>query len=69
MPAHVDALGDAVAVAAMRRGDPVACVEMRAHAGRDGLLAGVEMQEAAIFPASTSSCSFSSKQRIIRILR
>ena len=46
MPSHVDALGDAVAVAAVRRGDAVALAELRADADGHRLLAGVEVEEA-----------------------
>src|SRR5215468_10139511 len=42
----VAALGDAVAVAAMRAGDGVAVVEMHADADARCLLAGVELHEA-----------------------
>ena len=42
----VAALGDAMAVAAMRRGDGVAVVEMHADADARRLLAGIEMHEA-----------------------
>ena len=41
----VDALGDAVAVPAVGGGDRVAVVEVGAHAGGRGLLAGVEVDE------------------------
>ena len=44
--ADVDALGDAVAVAAVGAGDEVGVVEVRADADRDRLLAGVEVDEA-----------------------
>src|SRR5579884_1801952 len=43
---HVGALGDAVAVPAVRRGDRVVAAERRADADRDRLLADVEMREA-----------------------
>ena len=54
LPAHqlgrhagdVDALGDAVAVAAVGAGDEVRVAEVRAHADRDRLLTGVEVDEA-----------------------
>ena len=42
----IDALGDAVAVAAMGRGDGVPVVEMHAHADAGRLLTGIEMDEA-----------------------
>src|SRR5207237_3605782 len=44
--ADIDALGDAVAMAAMGRGDAIAIVEMYHDAGGGGLLAGVKMDEA-----------------------
>ena len=44
-PPRLRALGQRVAVAAMRRRHPVGRAEMRADAGRDSLLADVEMQE------------------------
>ena len=40
-PAEVGALRDAVAVAAVGRGDPVVVAQVRADAGGDGLFAGV----------------------------
>ncbi len=43
--AHIAALGDAVAVPAMGRGDPVIVVEVHAKADGGRLLAGVEMHE------------------------
>jgi hypothetical protein len=43
---HVDALGDAMPVPAMGRGDAVAVVQMRHDADRRGLLSGVKMDEA-----------------------
>jgi hypothetical protein len=43
---HVDTLGNAVAMAAMRRGDPVIVVEMHHDPGRRGLFPGIEMDEA-----------------------
>src|SRR3954447_1691951 len=43
---HVGALGDAVAVAAMRGGDRVVAAQRRADADRDRLLADVEMSQA-----------------------
>ena len=42
----VAALGDAVAVAAMGRGDVILLTEVHADADRGGLLTGVEMDEA-----------------------
>ena len=42
-PMHVASLGDAVPVAAMRRGDMVGLGEMHAHAHRRRLLPGIEM--------------------------
>jgi hypothetical protein len=44
-PVHVAAFGDAMAVAAMRRGDSVAVVQMHTDADARGLLAGIEMHE------------------------
>ena len=46
MPVHVAALGDAVAVAAMRADDVVGVVEVLADADRDRFLARVEVREA-----------------------
>ena len=46
MPLAIAALGDAVAVAAVGRGDVVLVVQMQADADRGGLLAGIEMDEA-----------------------
>src|SRR5207244_4047298 len=43
---EVGALGDAVAVAAVRRDDPVAAVERRADADRDRLLTDIAMHDA-----------------------
>jgi hypothetical protein len=43
---HIDALGDTVAVAAMRRGNAVAVVEMHHDAGTGGLFAGIKMHKA-----------------------
>src|SRR5207244_8278582 len=43
---EVGTLGDAVAVAAMRRDDPVAVVERATDADRDRLLADVAMHDA-----------------------
>ena len=43
---EVAALGDAVAVAAVGRGDAVLVVQVQADADAGGLLAGVEMDEA-----------------------
>ena len=44
--AHIDALGDAMAMAAMGGGDAVALVQMHHDASGRGLLSGIEMDEA-----------------------
>ncbi len=44
-PVHLRTLGDQMAVPAVRRRDAVVRTQRRAHAGRDGLLADVEMHE------------------------
>ena len=49
-PLGVAALGDAMAVAAVGRGDRVAVVEVHADADAGGFLAGVEMHEAGNVP-------------------
>ncbi|MNN15015.1 hypothetical protein D3C81_1281100 [compost metagenome] len=48
-PVHIDALGDAMAVAAVVGGNAVLVVQMGHHPGGAGFLAGIEVDEAGNF--------------------
>jgi hypothetical protein len=58
-----------VAVAAVRAGDAVAVAQVHHDAGADGLLAGIQVDEAGDVAGAKSTCSRSSNSRIVRIVR
>ena len=66
---EVAALGDAVAVAAVGRGDGVAVVEMHADADAGSFLAGIEMHEAGDVAGGELGMDRVLEVRIVRIRR